>query len=60
MNGLKRDEERKKVRILVVDDHPLIRQGLMQLINGQPDMEVVGEARTGPETLEAVSRQEPR
>ena len=52
-------KETGKDRILVVDDHPLIRQGLMQLINSQPDMEVVGEAKNGHEAIEALSKLDP-
>jgi DNA-binding NarL/FixJ family response regulator len=34
----------KKHRIFIVDDHPIMRQGLGQLINNEPDLELVGEA----------------
>lgn len=34
----------KKIGILIVDDHPIVRKGLSMLINSQPDMEVCGEA----------------
>jgi two-component system response regulator NreC len=40
-----------KIRILVADDHAVLRSGLRLLINGQPDMEVVAEAADGPEAL---------
>lgn len=40
-----------KYRILVSDDHETLREGLKLLINGEPDMEVVGEAGEGSETL---------
>ncbi len=39
-------------RIVVIDDHPILRQGLVQLINEQPDFEVVGET---DETKKAIS-----
>jgi DNA-binding NarL/FixJ family response regulator len=42
----------KKIRILLADDHKVIRDGLKLLINGQPDMQVVGEAGDGKEVLE--------
>lgn len=38
-----------KTRILLVDDHDIVRLGLMTLLNDQPDMEVVGEASTAGE-----------
>ena len=40
-----------KLRILIVDDHPLVREGLKRLINDQPDMQVAGEAGDGHEAL---------
>ncbi|MEO8325263.1 MAG: response regulator transcription factor [Nitrospirota bacterium] len=43
-----------KIRIFIVDDHAVLRSGLRLLINGQPDMEVVGEAGEAPSALEAV------
>ncbi len=36
-----------KIRILIVDDHPVVRTGLHTLLSAQPDMEVVGEASAG-------------
>jgi DNA-binding NarL/FixJ family response regulator len=41
----------KKIRILIVDDHPLLRQGIAALIGAEPDMEVVAEAANGREAL---------
>jgi two-component system nitrate/nitrite response regulator NarL len=38
-----------RCRVLLVDDHPLFRRGVMQLIAAQPDFEVVGEAASGEE-----------
>src|SRR5437867_6231398 len=40
-----------KIRVLIVDDHAIVRAGLRMLINPQPDMEVVGEAADGQEAL---------
>ena len=42
------------IRVLVVDDHPLMRDGLRFLINAQEDMEVVGEAADGAAALEEM------
>jgi len=41
-----------KIRVLVVDDHAIIRDGLRELLKDQADMEVVGYAREGQEALE--------
>ncbi len=48
-----------KTRVLLVDDHNLVRLGLMTLINDQPNMEVVGEAGTASEAVRAVERLRP-
>ncbi len=41
-----------KIRVVTVDDHDIVRDGLRGLINSQPDMELVGEASCGEEALE--------
>lgn len=43
-----------KTRILLVDDHDIVRLGLMTLLNDQPDMEVIGEASTAAEAVREV------
>ncbi len=40
------------IRILVADDHPVVREGLVAILSTQPDFLVVGEAVTGRETVE--------
>ncbi len=40
-----------KARVLLADDHELFREGLVTLVNGQPDMKVVGQAEDGFEAL---------
>jgi two-component system, NarL family, response regulator DevR len=48
-----------KIRVALVDDHEIVRLGLMTLINDQPEMEVVGEAGTAAEALRMVERTQP-
>jgi DNA-binding NarL/FixJ family response regulator len=43
------------IRILVVDDHPVVRDGLVAMLNTQPDFAVVGEAATGAEAVERAA-----
>lgn len=46
-------------RIFLVDDHPLVREGLTQLIGQEPDLVVCGEAETVADALAAVARDRP-
>ena len=48
-----------KIRILVADDHAVVRMGLVGLIHHEPDLEMVGEAEDGRQALEAVRRMQP-
>jgi len=48
-----------KNTILLVDDHPLFRKGLSQLINIEPDLEVVGECSNGQEAIERAVELKP-
>ncbi len=43
------------IRILVADDHPIVRDGLVAVLNTQPDFAVVGEAGSGAETVRQVA-----
>lgn len=49
----------KKQRIFIVDDHPIMRQGLGQLINNEPDLELVGEASDARSGLTGVMESKP-
>jgi DNA-binding NarL/FixJ family response regulator len=44
--------EPKLIRVLCVDDHPLLREGIAALLNAEPDMKLVAEARNGVEAIE--------
>jgi two-component system, NarL family, response regulator NreC len=47
------------IKIILADDHQIVRQGLRTLLAGEPDMEVVGEADNGRETLKLVQQLAP-
>jgi DNA-binding NarL/FixJ family response regulator len=47
------------IRILVVDDHPLFRHGLVQLLNSEQSFSVVGEASSAPEALSLIRQMNP-
>ena len=46
-------------RILIVDDHPIMRQGLITLLEGEEDLQVCGEAEDVPQALEAIEKLQP-
>jgi DNA-binding NarL/FixJ family response regulator len=52
-------EPSKTIRVLVVDDHPIMRFGIAAIINAQPDMEVVGQAGTAAEALRIFTEAQP-
>jgi DNA-binding NarL/FixJ family response regulator len=51
--------ETRQIRVLVVDDHPFLREGIAAAINGQNDMVLVGEATSGREALESFRHLRP-
>jgi two-component system nitrate/nitrite response regulator NarL len=51
--------ESSRCRVLLVDDHPLFRRGVTQLIASQPDFEVVGEAASGEEGVALTHQLKP-
>lgn len=48
-------EKKRKLQVVLVDDHPIVRQGLAQMIAREPDMEVCCEAETAAEALKAIA-----
>ena len=48
-----------KIRILIADDHSIVREGLKQLLELEEDFEVVGQASNGVETIEKVKETKP-
>jgi len=51
--------ENAKIRVLIVDDHRVVRVGLRAIIDAEPDMEVVAEAGDGPAALAAYAEHNP-
>jgi DNA-binding NarL/FixJ family response regulator len=51
--------ERAQIRILVVDDHPVVRQGIAVLVGTQPDMSLVAEASNGREAIQQFRAHRP-
>ena len=49
----------KRARILIVDDHPMVREGMAMRISAQPDLEVCGEAASEEEAFQLVPQAEP-
>lgn len=47
------------IRVLSVDDHPLLREGIAALVNNQPDMEMIAEAATGAEAIQVFKQHRP-
>ncbi len=48
-----------RVRVLVADDHPIYREGIVRAINERPDLELIGEAADGREALELIREHAP-
>lgn len=55
---LQHDNYNSKASILIVDDHSIVRKGLMQLINQEPDFVVCGQAENAAQALEIIEKQQ--
>jgi DNA-binding NarL/FixJ family response regulator len=53
------NEDHRQIRLLVVDDHEVVRQGLVALLVRRPNLHVVAEAGTAAEAVDAASRLQP-
>lgn len=53
------ETSQKKIRILLADDHTILRAGLKMMLNAQPDMEIVGEAQDGRQSIAEAQRLQP-
>src|SRR3954470_11170700 len=49
----------RKARILLVDDHPIVRQGLALMLSAEPDFEVCGQGKDVCEALEMITKTSP-
>lgn len=49
-----------KIRVLLADDHSLVRKGFRRMLEDDPEIEVVGEAATGPQAVEEAERLKPQ
>jgi DNA-binding NarL/FixJ family response regulator len=58
VNSESQPPERKR-KVLLVDDHPVLREGLAKLINGENDLVVCAQARSAPEALVAIEHSRP-
>jgi DNA-binding NarL/FixJ family response regulator len=53
------NQPKGQVRVLIVDDHPLVRESLARMIQREPDLTVCGEAEDRPQAMEVVARVQP-
>jgi len=59
MNHIPSKTVAHKSRVFIVDDHPLIREGLTNLINGQDDLIICGEAKNSAQALDGIMKAQP-
>lgn len=52
-------QQRNKLRVLIVDDHPIVRQGISQLINQEPDFDTCAQAGSAQEALDLLEKSTP-
>ncbi len=53
-------EEKARIRVLIADDHSVLREGLKMMLDTQPDIEVVGEAQNGREAITQAEALQPQ
>lgn len=58
-NNNKRQPAKPKTSVVIVDDHPIARQGLVQLINQEPDLHVCADVENAAQALEAIQSHKP-
>jgi DNA-binding NarL/FixJ family response regulator len=55
----KRNNSPEKIKVLLVDDHPMVRRGIGELVASQPDLTVCGEAASMPEAILLAGKHQP-
>ncbi|MHC4984155.1 MAG: response regulator [Planctomycetota bacterium] len=55
----KQPAEDERIKVLLIDDHPIVRQGMTMLVTAEPDMMVCGEAESAADALRAIEQTEP-
>jgi DNA-binding NarL/FixJ family response regulator len=53
-----KDRPSRRIRVLIVDDHPVLRHGLMSLLGAQPDIDIVAEAENGIQVLPLLAKKQ--
>jgi DNA-binding NarL/FixJ family response regulator len=53
------DTSKDVIKVFIVDDHPIVRQGVTMLVNHEKDMGVCGEADSAPDALEGIAKTSP-
>ena len=59
INNLKTENKKHNYKVFIVDDHPIVRQGLTQLINQESDFLVCGDGCDIPQALKAIKKSKP-
>lgn len=52
-------DEMKQIRVLIVDDHVVVRQGIRMIVNTEPTIKVVGEAKNGQQAIDQIEQLQP-